>query len=44
MAQAGCGMIEILMERCRMQIIRQERHLLILIGGMWDSFEIDDEM
>ena len=42
--EVGCGMTEILIAGCGKEILHQERDLLILTGGMWDSFKIDDRM
>ena len=37
-------MTEIEMAGCEIEILRRERDLLILAGGMRDSFKIDDGM
>ena len=42
--EAGCGMTEILMAGCGIKILWREQDLLILTGGMRDSFKIDVEM
>jgi len=42
--EAGCEMTEILMAGCGIKILRRERDLLILTGGMRDDFKIDGGM
>ena len=42
--EAGCGIREILREGYGMKIARRDQDVLISIGGMWDSFEIDSGM
>ena len=39
--ETGCGMTKILMAGCEIQIIWQERDLLILTGGIRESLKID---